>query len=65
LRGTLGGDRGPARVAENGGDGGDWSVVRSRKRKATQPGAGTRDSSRVSVRQEEESFGLHTTNNTN
>jgi len=45
-------------VTENGGDGGDWSVVRSRKRKATQLEAGRRDNSRVSARQEGESFGL-------
>jgi hypothetical protein len=33
----TGGDRDPARVAEIGGHRGDWSVVRSRKRKATEP----------------------------
>lgn len=33
----TGGDRGPAWEAEIGGDRGDLSVVRSRKRKATQP----------------------------
>jgi len=43
-----GGVRGPARVAKIGGDGGDWSVVRSRKRKASQPKAGRRDRSRDS-----------------
>jgi len=45
------GARGPAGVAENGGDGGDLTVVRSRKRKATQPEAGRRDRSRVSAQQ--------------
>jgi len=49
----LEGVRGPARVAEIGGDRGDWTVVRSRKRKATQPEAGRRDRSRVSERQGE------------
>jgi len=37
-------------VAENGGDRGDWSVVRSRKKKATQPEDQRRDRSRVSER---------------
>lgn len=55
---NTGGDRGPTRVAENGGDGGNWFVVKSRNRKATQPEAGRRDSFRVSVRQEDENYGL-------
>jgi len=46
---TLG-ERGSAWVAENGGDRGDWSVVRSRKRKVTQPEDRGRDRSRVSER---------------
>lgn len=50
-RDTLG-DRGPAWVAENGGDRGDWSVVRSRKRKATQLEDRGRNSSRFSGQHE-------------
>lgn len=38
--------RGPTRVADIGGDRGDWTVVRSRKRKA-----GRRDRSGISERQ--------------
>jgi len=41
------GDRGPAWVAENGGDRGVWSVIRSRKRKTMQPDDQGRDGSRV------------------
>jgi len=37
-------------VAEKGGDRGDWTVVRSRKRKAMQPEARRRDRSEVSER---------------
>ena len=37
-------------MAQKWGDGGDWTVVRSRKRKATQPEAGRRDRSTVSER---------------
>ena len=46
--GGGGGERGPARVAESGGDRGDWAVVRSRKRKATEPDLRGRDWSRGS-----------------
>lgn len=46
----MGGDRGPAWEADIGGDRGDWSVVRSRKRKATQPEDRGRDRSRGSER---------------
>lgn len=43
------GEQGPARVAEiRGGDRGDWSVVRSRKRKATEPDHRGQDRSRGS-----------------
>ena len=38
---------GPARVAENGGDREDWSVVRSRKRKATKHEFRGRDRARI------------------
>jgi len=38
-------------VAQNGGDRGDWTLVQSTKRKATQAEAGRRDRSRVSKRQ--------------
>jgi hypothetical protein len=51
-------DRGPARDAENGGDGGNWSVVKSQKRKSTQPKARRMDNFRVSVRQEDENYGM-------
>jgi len=42
--------RGPARVAEIGGDKGDWTVVRYRKGKATKPKLRGRERSRVSER---------------
>jgi RNA recognition motif-containing protein len=43
----IGRDWGPARVADIGGDRGDWSVVRSRKRKATEQEYRGQDRSRV------------------
>jgi len=47
-RGSLGGKGVQPGRQKLGGDRGDWTVVRSRKRKATQPEDRGRDRSRVS-----------------
>jgi len=44
------GGSGSSQGGRNQGEGGNWCVVRSRKRKATQPEDGRRDMSRVSTR---------------
>jgi len=55
---VRGGERGPARVAENGRGREEWSVVRSRKRKASQPEAGIRDKFRDAERFDNTGNGL-------
>jgi len=40
---AFGGERGPSRVPPNGGDRGDWTEVRPRRRKAFEQSDGQRD----------------------